>query len=336
MKSLLLSTVFFFASMCMFAQSLSVKLHGRQPNYAARMGNPDHTNSTSDTIDVYILRATGATFYQASGGGYVFGTSFVYDTSSTLFFPVTDETGLDFDGIGSATVTDILFFAGAKHIMGNPDNITGRIYTVGSDSMPVTEVGSGIMSMQDVDTSLSTAVFTDLPITTGSGNITSGFFVSVSYEGNDDTLGFVSTKSGDGLMEKRIRQKAGAAFGGAWKRMGELYPFLDVDLFIAPIVTLSNVGVNDHFTFSNATLDAVYPTIASAEIHVDYTLKSNSLVSYFLFDLKGKKYFELKGEQQQAGTYSQAFDVSALAAGNYFLTVNIEGHPVTQKVVITK
>ncbi|MEO8088576.1 MAG: T9SS type A sorting domain-containing protein [Bacteroidota bacterium] len=335
MKSILLSTIFVTAGIALSAQTLPVKLSSRQPNYAARNGGQNETTSIVDTVDVYILRATSGSFYQGQDGGYIFGTSYFFDTTSGMFFPVTDESGIGFDGIGNADVTDILFWAGAKQITGNPDSITGKIYAAGPDSMPTTLLGSGTMSMQDVDTSLSAPTFTDLVLSSPVA-ITSSFFASIAYAGNDDTLGFLSSGLGNGLMEKRIRQKASADFGGVWVRMGELYPSLDLDLFFAPIVTLAGVGIDNHFAVANAALGAVYPTIANSEVHIDYTLNANSTVSYFLFDMKGKKYFEQQSEQQHAGSYSQAFDVSNLGNGNYFLSVTINGKTVTQKVIVTK
>ncbi len=336
MKSILFTSFLAIASFNISAQTLPVKLNKVQPNYVQGNASPGQLTSTTDTIDVYILRATSGTFYQSLDGGYIFGTSYYYDGSSGQYFPVSDETGIGFDAIGNANVTDILFWAGAKQITGNADSITGKVYAVGVDSMPTTLLGSGRMSMLDVDTALTGAAFTDIAITNGSANITSSFFISIAYAGNDDTLGLVSTGAGDGMLEKRVRLKASPEFGGTWIRMGELYPFLDVDLFYAPVVTLSGVGVDEHFTLSDATLDAVYPTIATSEIHFDYSLNSSSSVSYYLFDMRGKKYFEQNKEQQGQGAYSQSFDVSKLANGNYFLSVNINGKTVTQKVVVQK
>jgi hypothetical protein len=169
-------------------------------------------------------------------------------------------------------------------------------------------------------------------------NITGDYFVSMDYAGFDDTLGFITTAPGDGLMEYRLRQKASPAFlNGAWVRLGELYGFLDVDMFWAPIYTIIDDGVNDHFTLKNkATVQPVYPTVASSEIHLDYTLPSTSTVSYYIFDLKGRRYFEVKAEEQMSGTYAQTFDVSTLAAGNYFIAVTINGQMITQKAVVTR
>jgi len=190
------------------------------------------------------------------------------------------------------------------------------------------------MNMVDVDSSLQ-ATFTMINFP-GGVNITGDYFVSIAYPGIDDTLGMVSSAPGDGLGEKRVRQKASFAFGGAWARMGDLYQFLDVDVLFAPIYTLLDDGVSEHFNLKNATLDPIYPTLASSEIHLDYTLASTSDVSYYIFDLKGRRYFEMKSEQQLPGAYSRTFDVTSLAAGNYFVAVTINGQMITQKAIVSK
>ena len=339
MKSFLLSIACLFTGTTLFSQSLQIKqpLHielGTPATSAARNANPNQSANVIDTADEYIIRATSGTLYGASGGGYVFGTSYYYDTGTAALYPVTDETGLEFDAVGNATITDLLFWTGAKYINGNADDINAYVYDAGPDSMPTNLLATATMSMADVDTGLS-ATFTDINFPTG-GNITGNYFVSISYAGIDDTIGFVSTGAGDGMMEKRLRQKASTVFGGAWGRMGDLYPFLDVDLFWAPVYTLLDDGVNDHFNLKNSTLDPIYPSIASTDIHLDYTLATTSEVSYYIFDLKGRKYFEQKSEQQLAGAYSRTFNVSELAAGNYFVAVTINGQMITQKAVVAR
>ena len=341
MKSLLLSTVFLFAGTALFSQSIPLS----QPKVlslpsssvsAARNGIPNQTFSTTDTADQYILRATGGRIYPMPDGGYAFGTGYYLDPNSSTVVSFTDETGLEFDAVGSATVTDLLFWAGIKYINGAADNINAKVYDAGPDSMPSNLLGSASMSMQDVDTGLS-AVFTQITFP-GGINITGDYFVSIEYAGIDDTLGFITTAPGDGMGELRLRQKLSAFFGNPWLRMNEIYvaPFPDVDLFWAPIYTIIDDGIN-HFTLkNNATVQPVYPTVASTEIHLDYEVPSSSSVSYYIFDLKGRRYFETKSEQQQAGTYSQSFDVSTLAAGNYFVAITINGQMITQKAVVTK
>ena len=339
MKSLLLSIACLIAGTTVFSQSLPVGQPqilniGTHDASAAKNANPNQTSSIIDTADEYLIRATGARLYSGIDGGYVFGTSYFYDSASQQLFPVTDESGIEFDAIGSATITDLLIWCATKYINGAADDITAKVYDVDPDSMPLNELGNATINMQDVDSSQQ-ANFTMITFP-GGVNITGDYFVSIAYPNIDDTVGLVTSAPGDGLGEKRIRQKASFAFGGAWARMGDLYQFLDVDLLFAPIYTLLDDGVDNHFDLKNATLDPIYPSVASSEIHLDYNLAQTSDVSYYIFDLKGRRYFEMKSEKQAAGAYSQTFDVSTLAAGNYFVAVTINGQMITQKAVVAR
>jgi hypothetical protein len=340
MKSLLLSTIFLFAGTALFSQTIPVG-PSKVINYnstsvsAERNGIPNQTFSTVDTADEYIVRATGAQIVPVTDGGYAFGTSYYYDVNTATLYFVTDECGLEFDAVGSATITDLIFWSARKYINGAPDNLNAKVYDAGPDSMPSNLLGSESMSMQDVDTSSSSPVFTQITFSTPPG-ITGNYFVSMEYAGFDDTICFVSTGPGNGMMERRLRHKASADFGGQWKRMGELFNFMDVDMFWAPIYTILDDGIN-HFTLKNkATVQPLYPTVSSTQLHLDYSLPSSSEVGYYIFDLKGNRYFEVKSEQQLAGTYSQSFDVTTLAAGNYFVAITINGQMITQKAVVAK
>src|SRR6188768_2091096 len=158
MKSLLLSTIFLFAGTALFSQSIPVgpTKHISLGTYSAsaeKNGIPNQTFSTTDTADQYILRATGGSIHPVIDGGYVFGTSYYFDVNTSTLYFVTDETGLHFDAVGSATITDLIFWVAKKYINGAADNIDVKVSDVGPDSMPTTLLGSATMSMQDIDSS---------------------------------------------------------------------------------------------------------------------------------------------------------------------------------------
>jgi len=337
MKKLLLINFLLFSSITIFAQLSPANLKSKPLNtITTSYGGFNHVLLTDTVISKYADRANAAYLYQGQAPdlGYIFGTYYFFNNPN--YFAVTAESGIGFDAVMDANIIDVLFWAGKKYINGNADSITMKIYSTGADSMPVSLLASGRMSMADVDTSSIASTFTDIPITNGTANIASPFLVSLSYEGNDDTLGLFTSGPGNGLNEKRIRQLTTIDFGSMWIRSGDLFTFTDVDLFFIPVATINSVGTNDFFSFDNASLMPIYPSPANDLIHMDYTLKNNSAFSYCFFDLRGKKYFEQKSEQQHAGSYSEAFDVSKLASGNYYLSVTINGKTVTQKVMVTK
>ncbi len=329
----------YFAGLLLMA-GLTLNAQGLVPvlTETYKLNKPGSQNSiqTVDTLTQYLDRASAATIYSSTDGGYVFGTSYFYDTTSQSFFPITDETGIHYDAVANASVTELLFWAGKGIINGTAENITGNVYDVGSDSMPVNLISTSSISMNDVQAS-TTLAFTSILISPPANTAGNPFFVSIGYAGVDDTLGIVSSSSanGDGLGEKRVRQLANTTFGGGWKRMGDLYNFLDLDVFIIPIVDIV-AGIDASFQIHAGTLKPVYPSPATQSIHLDFTLNAQSDISCKLFDLQGKTLYEMKKESRQTGHYVETIDVSKLASGKYYLTFVSNGSPVTQKVVIAR
>lgn len=333
MKKIYLTGLSIFAGFSLFAQGLVPVL---SENFKLAKTPSLPSVQSVDTLFQYLDRASSATIYSSTDGGYVFGTSYVFDTATQSYFPVTDETGMHYDAVANSSVTEILFWAGKSIINGTAENITGNVYTVGTDSMPVNLISNGSISMNDVLGS-NTLAWTSVPVNPPANTSGNPFFVSIGYAGVDDTLGIVSSNAvnGDGLGEKRIRQLANSNFGGAWARMGELYNFLDLDVFIIPIVDITS-GVSDHFQINQTALKAVYPSPSKDFITVDYTLGKTADISYKLFDATGKNIIEYKKVKTASGHYSESIDVSQCKAGKYYLTFVSNGVPVTQKVVIVK
>jgi hypothetical protein len=337
MKKLLLANLLFLSCLKVNAQFASENLKHRTLSSFSRAYKYEHNNVllVDTPISVYADRASAAYLYQgqAPDKGYVFGTYYYFDTGN--YYKVTEETGIGFDAVMDADIIDVLFWAGVKYVNGSADSLTMKIYSTGADSMPVSVLASGKISMDDVSASSSAPQFTDVQITNGTANINSPFFVSLAYNG-DDSLGLFTSAPGDGNNEKRIRQLTTPHYSSMWIRPGDLFTFTDVDLFFIPIATINNTGTHDHFLMQDAKLMPVYPAPANDLIHLDYTLATNSIVSFVLFDLKGKKYYDQKSEQQHAGTYSQAINLRDVASGIYYLSVSINGKTVTQKVAVTK
>jgi len=288
---------------------------------------------TVDTLSQYLDRASGATLYSATGGGYVFGTS--YDSAGgPSLVPVTDETAIHYDAVANSSVTEIIFWAGKAVVNGTAENVSANVYTADVDSMPNSLLGSNAISTNDVLPS-TTPSFTSILISPAAPTNGNPFLVSIGYAGNDDTLGLVSSALGDGLGEKRIRQLANAAVGGGWKRMGELYGYLDLDVFIIPIVDISQ-GINDQFVINETSLKPVYPSPAKDFITVDYTINKASDISYKLFDINGRVIYETVKGKTDAGQYVEKIDVSKCSSGKYYLTFTSNHSPVTQKVMVVK
>lgn len=286
-----------------------------------------------DTLLQYVERASGFTIYSGQMG-YVFGTSYQYDSANSVWNSLTDESGNQYDAVANASVTEVLFWAAKAVINGTADNISANIYDVDADSMPLNLMSTNSFSMSNV-TAANMLTYTSIPVVPPANTNGNPFFVSIAYPGVDDSLGIVSTKAGDGLVEKRVRQLANSNFGGGWKRLGDFYNFIDVDVVVVPIVDITS-GTGDHFIINETSLKHVYPAPAKDEITIDYTLKNDATVSYSLFDNNGKIVASQESAKTKAGHYAKNIDVSKCAAGKYYLTFVSNGSPVTQKVMIVK
>ncbi|MEP7170547.1 MAG: T9SS type A sorting domain-containing protein [Bacteroidota bacterium] len=291
---------------------------------AAKGGNQNSILSV-DTLDQYYNRSTSFLLYGVQSGGYIFGTGF----SGGL--PISDETASHYDGIGNATVTEVLLWCGYKHIAGgNADNLTLNVYSVNADSSANAVLGTGTLTTTDLDT---TGLFTSVAI---NAPITSAFLVSLAYAGIDDTFGLVCNDPsvGDGAGEKRARYLLSASFGGTWRPISDIYVGgLDADVMIIPIVDVPS-GVQQ---FENAafSLKPVYPSPAKDVINLEYTLHENVNPSFFIMDRSGKTAASGMLETQE-GTSVHSVDISQLAAGTYYITFNAGTASLTQKFSVIK
>lgn len=81
---------------------------------------------------------------------------------------------------------------------------------------------------------------------------------------------------------------------------------------------------------------AMYPNPATEQANLEYTLKTDAEVSLSVTDLNGKVLISGKAFKELPGEYKKQIDVKQLAAGNYFLSITINGKTINNKFVITK
>ena len=184
---------------------------------------------------------------------------------------------------------------------------------------------------------ITSAAFNSVLISPAANTNGNSFFVSLGYTSIDDTLGIVSTNndSADGNGEKRIRQLASSSFGGGWRRMGELYNYLDLDVVIIPVVN-TTVGINSPFELKDASLAPVFPSPSKDKVTLSYNLKKESKISYKLFDITGKVFYQQQPKTTAKGKHAQTIDISKFASGKYYLTFTCNGSPVTQSITVIK
>ena len=97
----------------------------------------------------------------------------------------------------------------------------------------------------------------------------------------------------------------------------------------------STVGIleqNENFSLGQNS-----PNPFRAETTIAYNLKSSAKnVSFYIYNISGVRVFEQSQLNTGAGSYSIVYDNSKLAAGIYFYTLQVDGHRLTRKMVISE
>lgn len=79
----------------------------------------------------------------------------------------------------------------------------------------------------------------------------------------------------------------------------------------------------------------VYPNPMEETGNIHYLLQEATVISMDLYNVKGQKVSTLLNKQSQSvGIYNVSFDVSTLAAGNYFLKITSGAKEITKQLII--
>lgn len=290
-----------------------------------------------DTLEDYLFRASGALLFGSQDGGYVLGNGY-FDNMGT-FLPITDGTGMHYDGVANARVIEVLCWFGAVDITGTPDNVTGSAYSVNADTTPNQLLATGTVQTTDLVGSTN-FVYSAIPVTGPTGGDIQGqpFLVSIEYPGNDDTLGIVSSNpdSADGAGEVRLRQLASADFGGAWLAITDLWGPFDCDAFIVPVIDDGPISLDQAPNAHGLTLLSTYPNPAVDQTTIRYSLDKPRETYVRVFDLNARAIYSQEWALQSAGVHEIDLDLSHLAPGSYYYTIKTREARLTSKFVVTK
>ncbi|MDF2448541.1 MAG: hypothetical protein K0R26_1045 [Bacteroidota bacterium] len=113
------------------------------------------------------------------------------------------------------------------------------------------------------------------------------------------------------------------------------YTNLDFIVDSAKINPVSAVSVNDLVAKENGII--VFPNPAANVVNVRYTLKNKAAVKIELFDIFGRQMQTVLNENEQpSDTHFLKIPLNHLAAGIYFMNVNINGAASTVKLFVTQ
>jgi Secretion system C-terminal sorting domain len=279
--------------------------------------------SVIDTIDNYLVRATG--FYNLNAGpaGYVMGTN-----------NLTTRTGCHYTSVGSAHVTELMVYFASTTIVGNADNITGQVFNCGTDSMPTSLVASGTFNLANIGTG---GFPTFIPVN-AYPNTSGDIFVAIQYSGIDDSISITSTNpfNADGQGEKRVRQQTLPNF--IWVRAYDLWTIgnnpYDADALIIPVVDIAS-GIENQFTMNGFTMSTPYPSPAQDLITIPFSVNENQEIKMVVYNELGQTVSEINLGQVNGWTNYQ-MDISGYNNGTYFYVLSGVGGQIASKFIVAK
>jgi hypothetical protein len=299
---------------------------GKQIQSAKINTNKNGVNrGVPDTLWQYLTRATNFYLYNAGTYGYV--------APSNSF---STETGMHYTFSGSAKVTQLLLWFGAKYQIGATPNVhTAEVYKAGAaDSLPTgTVLGTGTFTTADVDTTgnFTSVTFTPAP------TVTSDFVVAITGMSatNVDTLVLVcnSNAAGDGKLEHRLKVHLVAGYGGVWKSLSALFTGgFNGDAMMIPVIEATS-GIPA--VSNDLTLTGIYPNPASSNAAIKFSLSKDTKVNIKIFDVTGRIYSNVD-DVMMSGNHISYVDLSNMSNGTYYYTVSTSDGQLTSKFQVVK
>ena len=92
----------------------------------------------------------------------------------------------------------------------------------------------------------------------------------------------------------------------------------------------------DHLLPASVSLSTPYPNPFNAITKIAYAVPSDGYVRLAVYDISGRMVGLLVDEDVSAGNHICELDGSELAAGLYFISLEVGGDVLTRKVVVVK
>jgi hypothetical protein len=288
----------------------------------------DHAK-TPDTVWTYLNRGTGFFSYSAPGGGNAIGNGYV-DFGTGVPVKALDGIGMHFDGVASATVTELLVWFAQGDVIGTvAESFTGNIYLAAADSTPGASLASGTITTSDVNL----AGFGSIPFGTAAAPAGADFVATVEWGSVlVDSLGVVGSADGDGLGEARVITLLSAASGAPGWFHGALYSGFDLDVMLLPVLDITAGGIAEA---GNVTIKPVYPNPSMNEANINFGITTTDEVKITVFNMLGEVVFE-SSSTRVAGDHVVSVNTTDFSNGNYYFNVKTSSSQLTSKFIVAK
>ena len=282
----------------------------------------------TDTLFMSSL-GTGLQILGAQGGGFVSGSNGYGDYAKAQEFMLS----------GPVTVDEVLFlFAKEVTTGGAGSSIRAVIWdmdgTVGTTSAgtgdqpsPNTELGtSGMISIDDIDT-------TGIMAISVGGVMTDGHFaagIDVTALATGDHVGIATTTNGNvGAPDRSWEQWN----DDTWNSLNSAWNNMNVDLFVAPVVTADWVSVGEGTWVNNMRMSIIGGNPATDNVTIRYENQNDAAMNIRIFDSAGRTVVQQDLGNRAAGLHNYDVNTSAWNAGVYYVTLSANGQPMTLKLV---
>lgn len=168
--------------------------------------------------------------------------------------------------------------------------------------------------------------------------VTNSFFMGFSLGtytlGGPDTIGIVTSRVGN-RSTTNPDQNCAMWNDGAW--YFELTENWQTQLTfgLCAIVDVPS-GVENYVSKGDLNLYAAYPSPASNDVTINYSLKNAGNVGIEIFDAQGKSVLKLNKGTMSSGMHAEKVNVSSFAEGNYFYKVSAENGTVYSRFSVAK
>jgi len=286
----------------------------------------DHAK-TPDTVWTYLNRGSNFYSYSAPGGGNAIGNGYVDFGTGPV--KALDGIGMHFDGVATATVTELLVWFAQGDVMGTAaESFTGNIYLAAADSTPGASLATSTITTADVNL----AGFGSFPFASAAAPAGADFVATVEWGSvTVDSLGIVGSADGDGLGEARVITLLSAAAGGGWIH-GALYSGFDLDVMLLPVLDITAGGIAES---GNVAIKPVYPNPALNVANINFNLTNNDDVKVTVYNMLGEVVFE-NSSAKTAGEHLVTVNTSDFSNGNYYFNVKTTTSQLTSKFVVAK
>ncbi len=301
-------------------RSISGVINLEKPNFSVK--------TPTDTLEPGTFLSGSPSLYTASGGGYVVGNNSYGDLAKGQQFLVT--VGYKIEGA--------LYWFGAKELVSGSgsvafnvwdmDGTTGTTTAGTGQQCPGTVLGTVSASIANIDTADYTVATFTTPIT-----ISSDYVIGFNVSGiSTDTVGLVSTADGDGGSGELTWEQWS---DNSWYTLLNAWP-LDFDFGIFPIVDMTG-SIQDNYFLFGMKLSQSYPNPTSNQCLIEYELENNaSDVSLDIIDANGRIVLTKEQGNKTAGLHSINLDVTNLANGTYYYSLNANNKKLIKRFVIVK